>query len=271
MTTSSYVSSFIQQVLSKNNIKVNLSGIGADELFSGYYHHHAYYLKSLIYSKNYKQNFDYWKSKIYPYVRNPFLKEKKFFMNKKNLLDSLLNYKVNDEITENLSINYNYKFIEKNYSKNFLKNRMFNEAFFENIPTMLHEDDRNHMFYSIENRSPFLNREIVELAFSLPPNFLIHKGFTKYILRDAFKGKINKKILFNFEKKGFNYNLNKIIKNSKNFDKIKNIFFDKTNPIYEYLNYNKINKYIVNENSNKNSDIKFLFSIINTAIFLKKI
>ena len=31
---------------------------------------------------------------------------------------------------------------------------MYNEMFYENIPTAF-EDDRNHMYYSIENRSPF--------------------------------------------------------------------------------------------------------------------
>ena len=50
---------------------------------------------------------------------------------------------------------------------------MYNELFHENIPTMLFEDDRNHMYYSIENRSPFLDTKLAEFAAAYQVNIYL--------------------------------------------------------------------------------------------------
>ena len=47
LTISSYVSSFLQEEISNNGLKVNISGVGADELFGGYYQHHIYFLNDM--------------------------------------------------------------------------------------------------------------------------------------------------------------------------------------------------------------------------------
>ena len=65
---------------------------------------------------------------------------------------------------------------------------MLNEMFVESVPIILHEDDANSMFHSIENRSPFLDRKLFEFACSVPDEYLIQKGMTKYILREVVKG-----------------------------------------------------------------------------------
>ena len=41
---------------------------------------------------------------------------------------------------------------------------MLNELFHEAVPVILHEDDLNAMYFSIENRSPFLDRELFEFC-----------------------------------------------------------------------------------------------------------
>ena len=50
---------------------------------------------------------------------------------------------------------------------------MINELIFQSMPLALFEDDLNAMFYSIENRSPFLNKDLVNLAQNLPTNLLM--------------------------------------------------------------------------------------------------
>ncbi len=47
-------------------------------------------------------------------------------------------------------------------------NRMLNELFHEAVPVILHEDDLNAMYFSIENRSPFLDRELFEFSLHDP-------------------------------------------------------------------------------------------------------
>ena len=41
---------------------------------------------------------------------------------------------------------------------------MLNELFYEVIPVILHHDDLNSMYYSVENRSPYLDKDLFEFA-----------------------------------------------------------------------------------------------------------
>ena len=51
----------------------------------------------------------------------------------------------------------------RRYTDDLLRNRMLNELFHEAVPVILHEDDLNAMYFSIENRSPFLDRDAVRV------------------------------------------------------------------------------------------------------------
>jgi asparagine synthase (glutamine-hydrolysing) len=46
------------------------------------------------------------------------------------------------------------------------------------------------MAFSVEARLPFLDHRLVEYIFSIPYDKLIHKGWTKYVLRESLKGRI---------------------------------------------------------------------------------
>ena len=53
--------------MSKKGIKVSISGAGADELFTGYYHHFLLFLNSIKKKKNYKPQVKNWKKKFFQY------------------------------------------------------------------------------------------------------------------------------------------------------------------------------------------------------------
>ena len=65
-------------------------------------------------------------------------------------------------------------FRDKFYSKNLLRNKLLNELTLQTVPLALSEDDLNSMYYSIENRSPFL-KKLVELS-KIP---------TKHLMKDC--------------------------------------------------------------------------------------
>ncbi len=46
------------------------------------------------------------------------------------------------------------------------------------------------MAFSVEARIPFLDHRLVEYIFRIPLNKLIHKGWTKFALRESLKGRI---------------------------------------------------------------------------------
>src|SRR5205814_4717996 len=78
------------------------------------------------------------------------------------------------------------------------------ELFYESVPVILHEDDLNAMYHSIENRSPFLDRPLFELASRIPTRHLIQEGRAKSVLRDAMAGIMPEHARVNRRKVGFN-------------------------------------------------------------------
>ena len=163
-------------------------------------------------------------------------------------------------------------FRDKFYSKNLLRNKLLNELTLQTVPLALSEDDLNSMYYSIENRSPFLNKDLVELSFKIPTKHLMKDSYNKYLLRISSKNIIEEKIRLNREKKGFNANFSSVFSFENN--DFKEWFFDKDskNPIYDFLN----KKYFIN-NFKKNSENFFsdmstqaLFNICSAKMFLEE-
>ena len=73
------------------------------------------------------------------------------------------------------------------YAKPFdddLLNKQYRDLFYTKIPRALRFNDRISMAFSTELREPFLDYRLVELAFSLPLEFKINSGTTKYMLRE---------------------------------------------------------------------------------------
>jgi asparagine synthase (glutamine-hydrolysing) len=63
-------------------------------------------------------------------------------------------------------------------------NKQYRDLFYTKIPRALRFNDRISMTFSTELREPFLDYRLVELAFSLPLDFKIRNGQTKFLLRE---------------------------------------------------------------------------------------
>ncbi len=80
-TISYFLQSLIYEKMKKDNVKISITGNGADELFSGYYHHYSLFYNTLKNKSEKKQFIKEWKENIYPLLRN---KEYKNIFKKKN-------------------------------------------------------------------------------------------------------------------------------------------------------------------------------------------
>ena len=249
----------------KKGYKISLSGTGADELFSGYYDHHNMYFASIFNNQDrYKQAVKEWQEYIGKIVRNPYLKDPNIFVN--NVFERG-HITLGKEDFSNYFINpSNYCFNEDFYTPRILRNRMLNEIFTETVPVILHEDDANAMYYSIENRSPFLDRNLFEFAASIPDEYLVQKGMAKYILREAMRGIVPDMVLDQKKKIGFNAPLEHLI-NTKDPLILNELLSD--SPIWDILDKKIIAKQLT-KNNLTNSMSKFLFSFISTKIFLEE-
>lgn len=264
-TMSSYAQSRLSQVIHRADYKVSVSGTGADELFSGYFDHHNAYLAAMKKENlaRYRGAVDEWSATVAPIVRNPFLQDPDYFVRQPDGRDHI--FLDSERFAGMLWESFHDSFREEGYSKTLLRNRMANELRHESVPVLLHEDDLNAMYYSIENRSPFLDTSIFEVAQSIPTRHLIRDGRAKAVLREAVRGLAPDAIIDNPRKVGFNVPL---------FDYLDvgsaavrgELLAD--SPVYEVVKRDSIES-LLRQGELPNSQSKFLFNFINVKFFLE--
>ncbi|UNC93628.1 asparagine synthase (glutamine-hydrolyzing) [Candidatus Contubernalis alkaliaceticus] len=71
------------------------------------------------------------------------------------------------------------------------------------LPMLLHWEDRDSMAHSVESRVPFLDYRLVEFVLSLPDEYKIFQGTTKYVLRQSMKGVLPERIRLRQDKMAF--------------------------------------------------------------------
>jgi asparagine synthase (glutamine-hydrolysing) len=80
---------------------------------------------------------------------------------------------------------------------------LYFNIFIHGLEELLRYADRNSMAHGREVRLPFLNHKLVEFIFSLPSNFKIRQGWTKWILRKTMEEKLPAEITWRRDKVGF--------------------------------------------------------------------
>jgi asparagine synthase (glutamine-hydrolysing) len=263
-TISHYLHSLLLNSISKRGCKVAISGTGADEIFSGYYDHFLLHLNSVKDTESYNKNLFYWKKFIHDFVRNPNLKKPDLFMKNPGFRDHL--YDGSDEISNFLLKPFSNNFDENFFTKNLFSNRRLNELFHETTPSILNQEDLNSMKYSVENRSPFLDKKLVEFAFSIPEALLIQKGYGKYILRESLKEILNDKVRLDRKKKGFNASIDSLV----NFEnkETKDYLLNSSSAIFDLVDEKKFEKILKNKYF-PNHMSKFIFSFLSAKMFME--
>lgn len=245
--------------------RISVSGTAADELFTGYYDHHLAYLYELRENPALLARARAsWERRIKPLVRNPFLQDPSAFLkNPKQRNHIFLDAEI---FSEYLGRPFSEPFRERRFTQSLLRNRMLNELFHEAIPVILHEDDHNAMHFSIENRSPFLDRSLFEFCYSIPSRHLIRDGRAKAVLRDALKGILPEPIRVNPRKVGFNVPILSYL-DAKDPGVRRTLLAD--SPIYEHVRREKLEALISNDQL-PNSESKFLFNFLCAKMFVEE-
>lgn len=189
----------VMQLAGRENVTVLLDGQGADEIVTGYSHYYDVFFKEL--SLKHRERLD---DELNSYINDfhpayipgfdlPVLKEKK-----ESITGSLKKYAAT--IGRQIGVKAKYKgMLDSSFSEAAKKGGRFpyhnidsslNEALYYDakkgkMETLLRYGDKNSMASSVEVRLPFLNKELVEFVFSLPPWLKIHNGWSKYVLRKA--------------------------------------------------------------------------------------
>jgi asparagine synthase (glutamine-hydrolysing) len=264
-TITYYAHWLLMESIARHGYKVSISGTAADELFTGYYDHHGMYLYEVRNDRDiFDESLTNWKRHIAPIVRNPLLQDPQAFINNPGQRAHI--YLDADKFASYLKSDFGEEFSEEYYCEGLLRNRMLNELFQESVPVILHEDDLNAMFFSIENRSPYLDRDLFEFCYSIPTRHLIRDGYNKKVLRDAMKGIVPEEILTTRRKVGFNAPIFSFL--DVNDLKVRSCLLD-SSPVFEIVKREKIED-IISRDHLTNSESKFLFYFLCTKIFLEE-
>ena len=260
-TISYYTQNFLLKAISERGFKVSISGTGADELFTGYYDHHLLYLASkFLKSSSRLKAISNWEEFVRPLTRNPLLQDAEKYSLNPLARDHI--YYRNEFYSEFLRQPWSEAFKEETYCSSLLRNRMMNELYHEAVPVILKEDDTNAMSYSVENRSPFLSRDLLDISMKIPDEHLIQKGFAKSILREAMEGLVPERILWERRKTGFNSSLFEVANIES--ESLREAILDRTS-FYEIIDRDKVESFLKKDLS-LNSDSKFLFNLINAKL-----
>ena len=216
---------FLSKLASKD-VKVVLSGEGADEFFGGYnsYDDNPYtklplfirkivanickifpknkYTRYLIRrGKSLEDSYVSINRNFYDDELDDILKEKNYLKNKDILKDTYNEYKNENELNKKLAIDIRYWLTD-------------------NILLIV---DKMTMAFSIESRVPFTDIEIFKLASTLPKEYKIRNNMTKAALRDAAKKDIPNES-YKKKKLGFPVPVREWIKEKDFYEEIKRTF-----------------------------------------------
>jgi asparagine synthase (glutamine-hydrolysing) len=203
---SSYWGEFkLRELIKKSGVTVSMEGQGADEIITGY----PYFIDPFLFdlldkfqiSSFFREAgaFRYLNNKSVPaylkaYIRSG-LKNQDYI-----LLHNLPSY-LNKEYFSRCILSNDT--IPAEFKKSRLNKVLHHALTISSVPAQLIKADKSAMAFSVECRFPFLDYRLVELAFSLPGNFKLHQGTTKYILRESVRGLIPDEVYLRKDKVGF--------------------------------------------------------------------
>ena len=263
---------FVAQIASKD-VKVVLSGEGADEFFGGY--------------NSYREEIDQiWYNKIPYFIRFVAAKMVSIFPEVRGLnfiqrrgqklennhiglgrvfrdKDARKLVKVKNQIkTKDITKDV---YDEYKNNSNMVK-RQGIDFYFWLVKDFLHAVDRNTMMFSLEARTPFLDMEVYKVAKKLTTDAKINKKTTKPALREAAKSVIPNEA-YKKKKLGFPVPLREWIKEDDVYEEIKDAF--NSDISLKLFNHKRIMKLLDDHKNLKKDNYKKIWTIYTFIVWYK--
>jgi asparagine synthase (glutamine-hydrolysing) len=258
-------------------VKVVLSGDGADELFGGYRKHKAEYLlrekpllrkfaSSFSFLLNEKggsrnSNLGNYKRQFAKFAEAANMSENERYLfwasfQTSNEVNDLLNVKKRDHHRAEMNIHSMNDFLREDMR-------------YVLPGDMLYKADRSSMHHGLEVRLPFLDHHLVDFVFSLPSEWKLKNGERKSLLKESYKNQLPNELLHR-KKRGFEVPLYHWLKGPLK-EKVDRELNEEIIREQGILNYSAVNKIILRSRSHEPGDSPALvWAILVFQSWLKK-
>ena len=265
---------YLSKMASKD-VKVVLSGEGADELFGGYL---EYYESPFV--QKYKK-IPYCIRHILGTIayKLPKMKGRNFLVrNGMPLYDHYIgqafimdNEEANSILKEKYKSNIKYQDIVKDTilevkDKDEIIQKMYLDMKFWLPYDILLKADKMTMANSLELRVPFLDKEVFEHASHIDPKYMVNNNTTKYAFRKA-ANKIIPSEWAKRKKKGFMVPFREWIKEDKYYLLVKNMF--NNNFVSEFFDQDKLIKMLEEHKNGTKNNARKIYTIYSFLIWYK--
>jgi len=213
-SASIYVQYCVMRLAKENGVTVLLDGQGADEILAGYHPYYNHFLNELRHSnpalhrRELKAYADMhsnstinenvlkgWKHRVKALLPSQSTQLRKWYERYRHLRNPFLS---NDFFHAHFSESFSNQ-----YALEGLNHSLYASTMKRGLQELLRYADRNSMAHSREVRLPFLSHEVVDFLFTLPAEFKIHDGWTKWIMRETFKDLLPPEIAWRKDKIGY--------------------------------------------------------------------
>lgn len=192
----------------QHDVKVLLDGQGADELLAGYHKYYRWYWQELYRSKQLDKSGEQKAARSLG-IQEPFGFTHKLAALLPEFSASLLQSQKAKNAFQHPDLDRGFAFQHKRdlyYATpaSFdLNGALYYNSFVNGLEELLRLADRNSMANSVEVRLPFLQHQLVEFLFTLPPHLKIQQGWTKWLLRKTVENKLPREIVWRKDKIGY--------------------------------------------------------------------
>lgn len=210
----------LMKLISKNGIRVAMSGQGADEILGGYRGYSSVFIATLFRQRKWRQACREWVktrsnergiSKLMLTGRILYGLSPSVFSNAVPLMERAaginLKMKSREFIDSRFLQRHSGRYVDrlKNQHANWsnVRQKLYEDLFKYSLPQLLHYEDRMGMAFSVETRHPFLDHRLIECLYSLPASLIYRDGQHKWILRQSMSDILPEMISNRKDKKGF--------------------------------------------------------------------
>ena len=243
---------FVTQIASEN-VKVSLSGEGADEIFGGYN----------IYQEPLTDAWYYKIASIFPHKRGiNFLIRRGLKLEDRFIGNAFIfNNKEVKKILRNKRKTKGFQDLTKPYydkvaGKDDITKMQYIDFNFWLVGDILTKADKMSMANSLEVRVPFLDRPLIDYATSLPTEYKVDKNTTKKIFRDIASEVLEDKVSTK-KKLGFPVPIRVWLKEDETYESVRKVFMQDN----KFLNQKAILKLLDDHKKGKADNSRKIWTI----------